>query len=304
VFGLWVNVNGQHCYLGKKNNWSQPKIGSKMWLQEDDEPDCLIQLRAYKFNYKFDIPSAHYRSISDLIEEINVSFNDFLIKNNFVRNQFNSLLYYQHRTNKVRSYFTSFESFIEVTTTERVKVKVKKDQNTSIQEPPEEEEADQVIKKEEEEIIEVEDELVEVDQQMEIVHTIVGIKLPTSISNILGFREYSRLSIFDKTTNLFSPDLYPCTSALFVYCNAIEYSVVGNTLAPLLKILSYPIHKSQPNEMIAFEIDNKEYKRLNSKVVTTLQVSIRDDCGRLLSIFNRRVIATLHFKFINNSTMI
>jgi hypothetical protein len=212
----------------------------------------------------------------------------------------------------VRSYFTSSEGFIEVTTTERVKENVKKEQNTSsIQEPePEVEEEDQVIKKEEVSILEQEEEedkeeeLVEVDRQREIVHTIVGIKLPASISNILGFREFSRLSIFDKTTNQFSPDLYPCTSALFIYCNAIEYSVVGNTMAPLLKILSYPIMKSQPNEMIAFEIDNKEYKRLNSKVLTTLQVSIRDDCGRLLSIFNRRVIATLHFKYINNSTMI
>jgi hypothetical protein len=266
-------------------------VGDKKELLEDDDPDCLIQIRAYKFNYKFDIPPAHYRSISDLIEEINVSFNEFLTKNNFHNKYITPLLYYQRRTNKVRCNFTSPEYFIEVSMNEIVKVKVDKKTNNN------QDDDDEVFKVEEEEIEEEE-------QEKETILSVVGMKLPPSISNILGFREFSRISPFDRTTNLYTPDLYPCTSALFVYCNAIEYSIVGNTMAPILKILSYPIHKTEPNEMIAFEIENKEYKQLNSKVITTLQVSIRDDCGRLLSILNRRVIATLHFKYINKSTLL
>jgi hypothetical protein len=261
MVGLEVLINGQQFFLGKYNNWSIREVGEKKDLEKDDEQMCTIIVRPYLFNNKFQITPAHYRTIDDLIEEINSSVEKFLRAANYTPKQdssFPTIFYYTKRTNKVRSIFSNLPPNF---------VKILSSTNEDI--------------------------------------ALVGVKLPLSISNILGFRENQQISNFDPiATNFFPPDIYPCTSALFVYCNVIEYSIVGNTMAPVLKILSYPIHKTEPNEMIAFEIDNKEYKQLNSKVITTLQVSIRDDCGRLLSILNRRVIATLHFRPLNRSALV
>ena len=87
-------------------------------------------------------------------------------------------------------------------------------------------------------------------------------------------------------------DLEGGLTTLFVYCDIVKESVVGDSLSPLLRISIIPTEVDNVNK-----IYNKPYYRnLARKNFETIHLYIRDEFGRPIQFQTGRVSVTLHFR--------
>ena len=82
-------------------------------------------------------------------------------------------------------------------------------------------------------------------------------------------------------------------SALYVYCSVLEHVIVGDTKAPLLRIVRVS-GKSGDNVHTIYE--KPHYVPLQQKSFDSIEIDIRSDVGNPIPFENGRVIAILHFR--------
>jgi hypothetical protein len=83
---------------------------------------------------------------------------------------------------------------------------------------------------------------------------------------------------------------------LYVYTDIIQSSVVGNTVAPLLRIVGV---KGEEGDTISFIFEEALYFKLLKNTFDSVQIKIRDDTGRPIPFQSQgRTIAVLHFRKI------
>ena len=88
-------------------------------------------------------------------------------------------------------------------------------------------------------------------------------------------------------------DVHQGFYSLYVYCDLVESVVVGDVLAPLLRIVPM---KGKPSETIVRAFDNIQFKPLQRNHFNLVEIDIRDDTGKVV-LFNRgKVVITLAFR--------
>jgi hypothetical protein len=84
---------------------------------------------------------------------------------------------------------------------------------------------------------------------------------------------------------------------LFIYCDIIESTIVGDTKAPLLRIVEA---KGSIGEIITRTYDDPRYIPLQKKNFDSIEIDIRDQLGAPIQFETGRVIVTLHFRRTQN----
>ena len=90
----------------------------------------------------------------------------------------------------------------------------------------------------------------------------------------------------------YGADLDPMDS-LYVYCDVLEPRVVGDTLAPLLRIV--PV-EGKHGDLITRIYENVHYIRVQKKNFQTVEINIRDRTGKKVSFEPGTLNVTLHFR--------
>ena len=88
-------------------------------------------------------------------------------------------------------------------------------------------------------------------------------------------------------------DLRRGLESLYVYSSIVEPSIVGDKIAPLLRIV--PI-TGRHGEMVTTRFDHAQYIPVLSREFGSVETEIRDDTGRPVPFERGKVTVTLHFR--------
>lgn len=121
--------------------------------------------------------------------------------------------------------------------------------------------------------------------------------LHPGMAELLGFdsmefgSEHSNAEI--SLESRYIPD--PCARfrVLMIYTDIIEPQIVGNILAPLLKIVNVSGHDG---EMVLVQYDRPHYLPVSRKTIETLEIVIRTHMGDLVPFERGRAYVKLHFR--------
>ena len=80
---------------------------------------------------------------------------------------------------------------------------------------------------------------------------------------------------------------------IYVYCDVIENSIVGHTLASLLATISI---EGESGSIISKRYDKLQYKTVMKKSFSEIQINLRDNQGNSIRFHKGWVIVTLHFR--------
>src|SRR3569832_929559 len=80
---------------------------------------------------------------------------------------------------------------------------------------------------------------------------------------------------------------------LYIYCNIIEDQIVGNTLAPLLRIIDV---QGRFKNIIHRTFDNPHYMPILQKDITNLEINIKTDANEFGNFEFGKVVVKLHFR--------
>ena len=116
------------------------------------------------------------------------------------------------------------------------------------------------------------------------------VRLMGGLATMLGFEKENFITTTQKAPRV--ADLQPFHS-LFIYSNIVEYNTVGDTRAPLLRIVTVD---GKYGKTITKTYDNPHYVNLKHKLVDTIEIDIRDDTGRLIPFVAGKVIVKVHFR--------
>jgi len=127
------------------------------------------------------------------------------------------------------------------------------------------------------------------------------IELDDHLATLIGFGpDKNPLKNNDKQFKTFggnrSSDLQAGLHSLYVYCDVLENVPVGDTEAPLLRIISGAgDHGSEIHQTF----DPPRYIPLQKKHFDSIEIDIRDDHGEPVSFESGKLYVTLHFKRAN-----
>lgn len=93
-------------------------------------------------------------------------------------------------------------------------------------------------------------------------------------------------------------DLLTPTSNMFIYCNLVQESLVGDVLVPLLRTI--PIKKEDDEKYVSVSFQHLIYCKLASTFFQHIHIQIADDTGHDIKFKRGKIIATLHFKRIKD----
>ena len=82
-------------------------------------------------------------------------------------------------------------------------------------------------------------------------------------------------------------------TALYIYCDILEYVSVGDTKAPLLRIV--PVD-GRNGESIYKVFGEPRYIPLQKKNFQSIEINIRDDIGNPIPFETGKLVVTLHFR--------
>lgn len=119
------------------------------------------------------------------------------------------------------------------------------------------------------------------------------IELNNGLDYVLGFKETTIKT--SPLTATFKSDLTRGGFAMFVYCDMIEHTMVGDTLAPLLRTCHL---QSAPQGASINHIFNPSYyMNCNKTTINTIEIDIRTDSGDPFPLMKTsKLILTLHFR--------
>lgn len=123
------------------------------------------------------------------------------------------------------------------------------------------------------------------------------IRMSETLLAILGFQKNQLINhSFRGVSNVdarFASDMEAGIHHLYVYCDVVESVPVGDTLAPLLRI----VETRNPTGGIINEIFNPpRYLPVQKKNFDTIAIDIRTDFGENVPFESGKVVLTLHFR--------
>ena len=121
------------------------------------------------------------------------------------------------------------------------------------------------------------------------------------LPDILGFGTGDAVIIYMRTSPARATvvqghsivDLRRGFESLYVYSGIVEPRIVGDKIAPLLRIV--PI-TGRHGDMVTASFDHVQYIPVLSREFGTIETEIRDDTGRLVPFERGKVTVTMHFR--------
>ena len=118
------------------------------------------------------------------------------------------------------------------------------------------------------------------------------IVLTEEIRNILGpcntIEEFNSEFLNNETVVDLSGIIY----SLYVYCDIVKSSFVGDTQSQILRIVKVP--KVEHGEVVEVNFDHPIYLPINCNEISSIEIDIKDDTGETLKIRSGRVVTILH----------
>ena len=124
---------------------------------------------------------------------------------------------------------------------------------------------------------------------------IVTVTLPRSLHIKLGFSMGKEVNPVVKGGDIgpHTVDLNAGVNGLFVYCDVVENRVVGDVVAPLLKII--PVQGTH-GDIIHYEPTRIEYCDLRYDQLDEIKIDIRTETGQYAAFLSGKTLVTLHIK--------
>lgn len=124
------------------------------------------------------------------------------------------------------------------------------------------------------------------------------ITLSDNLATILGFadRQNPLVSERNRDTNVRSnraSDINMGLNAIYIYCDILEYVSVGDTQAPLLRIIDV---EGKHGSTIHKIFDRPRYVPIQKLQFDSLELDLRDDFGKPIPFESGKLIVTLHFR--------
>jgi hypothetical protein len=88
-------------------------------------------------------------------------------------------------------------------------------------------------------------------------------------------------------------DLQAGIHALYVYCDLLQFTHVGDIKAPLLRVVD---SGGEVGDVITRYYERPRYVPLQKKNFDSIQIIIRDDLGEKIQFESGKVLLTLHFR--------
>jgi len=113
------------------------------------------------------------------------------------------------------------------------------------------------------------------------------------LASILGFDAGVKYSGHEPIWGQRAGDMYRSLGLFYVYCNLAEYVLVGDTKAPLLRIVDRPsdIKGIEPHIM-----NPVQYVPLQKKCFDTVTVSVMLDSGTSVPFLAGKTVVVLEFR--------
>jgi len=124
----------------------------------------------------------------------------------------------------------------------------------------------------------------------------VNLQLSETFAQTLGFEKCKFIG-GKEYVSTFAADVNRSVATIFVYCNVVRESIVGNTTAPLLRTLNI---EGRYGDVIQKIYHTPIYVPLQRSYFDSIEINIRDDTGRLVPFESGKAIVTLHFRRSTN----
>jgi hypothetical protein len=124
-----------------------------------------------------------------------------------------------------------------------------------------------------------------------------GMKLSFSgrIKNIFNMSDNRYDSNF--TSDVIPNNHLESVQSLYIYTDIIDYQLVGDEYAPLLRNVVVSQNYSHP---VAINYENPHYLPVNKSIISTINIDIRDDTGKEINFIQGKVEIKLHFRPLKN----
>lgn len=83
--------------------------------------------------------------------------------------------------------------------------------------------------------------------------------------------------------------------SIYVYCDIVEHTFVGDTFAQLLRMVEIPNNTAQ-DDTIVIKYDRPHYIPLQTRIFDTIRVEVKDDTNKVIPFNSGRVVVKLEFK--------
>jgi len=122
--------------------------------------------------------------------------------------------------------------------------------------------------------------------------------LSPQLQYMLGFTTSERIKGFRPGTHVapYMPDMTGGVASLYVYCDSCMPQVVGDTMAPLLRVVPIRMSSVQFGQPITEIFVLPHYIPVVSKALDTIQMSINTHTGQKMQFNFGNVLVKLHFK--------
>ena len=128
------------------------------------------------------------------------------------------------------------------------------------------------------------------------------LNMTEGLATILGFRKSQLPLLSENLSEGFEGDLISDIEgglhALYIYCDILECVPVGDTLAPLLRILDV---NTKHGTMGHRYFEKPRYVPIQKKNFGTVEIDIRDDIGEKIPFETGKLIVTLHFRRVRDN---
>ena len=128
------------------------------------------------------------------------------------------------------------------------------------------------------------------------------IKFPPALESILGFSPQQNPLVNNAIERRIyqgdlASDLHAGIHGLYIYCDLLHFSFVGDIKAPLLRVVA---SAGDAGEVITRYYERPRYVPLQKKNFDSIQIVIRDDLGEKINFESGKVLVTLHFRRTHN----
>ena len=90
------------------------------------------------------------------------------------------------------------------------------------------------------------------------------------------------------------PDFQESKYNLYIYCNLVNNTIVGDTQVPLLRTVA--VNNKNQNKYVSEHFQDLRYMPLASNFYQYIEIQITDDYGELIDFQSGKVIVTLHLR--------
>ena len=131
----------------------------------------------------------------------------------------------------------------------------------------------------------------------------IYVDIPERLAGLLGMNPTTEADAIRHFSSLSTVESYkPCDiegglHALYVYCDVMESIPVGDTMAPLLRIIEVAGSRNKETQtMTHIQYDQPRYFPVQKKTFDSIEIDIRDDTGESIPFDSGKLIVTLHFR--------